>query len=531
MKKEIDCILVVPDFTDKNQKHKFSNMEMLGPEYIAASVEYHGYRVELLNAYSNNITMHEIYDQVISYAPYLLGVTCASQRSYPFVKDFICTIRRKGYRGKIVVGGFYATLEPEKILNDIREIDAISLGEGEFVFVQILESIIKYGKIPDIEGVAFLKDEKIIIYPHKRLSNLDFPFFPKRFPLVQNAVSNMVDGHYIKGKYYNMVAGRGCYGRCSFCSIHKSEDRTYRVYRSVNNVIDEMEELKSKYQIQHIWFNDEIFYDRSKKGILWMNEFCEELARRKLNLSFNIEMRPNDINEEELMKLKSAGLTAIFVGIESGIQRILDEMRKDTTVEQNVTAINILKKLDIKLEMGWISLIPTMSFEELIENYRFLFATDCYTEENIYNRFNLYGGCYYEEILGRKGLLKKDNFFYDRFGYTFADRRVGCAAQIIDELRGAYLSVKKKTASIQQRIAQDGEYEEYLSIRKIQREIWTWCIPQIIEYISMNEISLPADFFASEIYKKFEKLIKNLEESIDCHEYSVWQNGIRTMVS
>ena len=115
-------------------------------------------------------------------------------------------------------------------------------------------------------------------------------------------------------------------------------------------------------------------------------------------MTFNIELRPNDINRDELLLLRSVGLRAVFIGIESGIQRVLNEMRKDTTVEMNVQALQILKDLDIKIEMGWISLVPTMTFNELKENYQFLFSTECYTEENIYNRFNLYPGCYYEKI-------------------------------------------------------------------------------------------------------------------------------------
>ena len=517
MKHYIDCIIAVPSFQDKNMKHVFSNTEMLGPEYIAASVEYNGYSVNLLNAYSDEeISDEKILEEIRKLNPIVVGVTCASQRSYPFVKHLVKSIRENGYEGKIVVGGFYATLEPEHILTDLDGIDAINLGEGEVSFAEIVKSLKNTGELPEIDGIAYKKKNgEICVRLQRRLRNIDFAFFPKRTPIKRNAVSNMVDGTYIKGKYYNMIVGRGCYGRCSFCSIHKSYESGLRVYRSAKNVVDEMEILRDKYGIEHIWFNDEIFYDRSKNGIKWLNSFCDELEARKLGLSFNIELRPNDINEKELKRLKDVGLTAIFVGIESGIQRVLDEMRKDTTVEENCRAIEILKKLDIKLEMGWISLVPTMTFEELCENYKFLLSTDCYTEENIYNRFNLYGGCYYEEILKEKQLLEKDSSFYDRFGYDFADVRVGHFTEIIDNMRADFKEAKRKTMPIQRKISIEGDYAPYLEIRKIQRAIWTWLIPEVLECFKENEQLEWKQFVQMPVYNEFLKKVHDLEKEID----------------
>ena len=97
----------------------------------------------------------------------------------------------------------------------------------------------------------------------------------------------MIDGRYIKGKYYNVVAGRGCYGRCSFCSIYKLGKTHYRVYRSPKNVLDEIQKIINEQKVDHIWFTDEIFYDHSLRGSKWVRDFCNEIKSRNLHFAFD----------------------------------------------------------------------------------------------------------------------------------------------------------------------------------------------------------------------------------------------------
>lgn len=514
MEKRIDCIIAVPTFLDKNKKHIFSNLEMLGPEYIVSSLLYHGFSAKLFNAYSNDISQEEIIEEIKILNPKVIGITCASQRSYPSVIEFVKQIKTLEWNGTIIVGGFYATLEAERILRENSEIDFISLGEGEYSFPNLVSAVINGKPICGLDGIGYRENEEIKINEPKRIENLDFPFLPYRFPITKNAVSNMVDGKYIPRIYYNISAGRGCYGRCSFCSINAYEGIRKRIYRSPSKVVDEMEFLKNEFGTTHIWFNDEIFYERSIRGRTWLQEFCVELRQRNLGMTFNIELRPNDVNLEELQMLKSVGLTAIFIGIESGIQRILDEMRKDTTVDINKRALSILSKLDIKIEMGWIALVPTMTFEELEANYDFLFSTECYTEENIYNRFNLYPGCYYEKILNEMNLLNPDSPFYDRFGYDFVDKKVRIFTELVDYLRSEFGPVKEKTMYVQEKVAIHGDYTEYLRIRSLQKKLWRNLIPELLALVKAQKIWDADSLRHTELYSWFKNQLEQIQNSI-----------------
>ena len=127
-KERLDCIIAVPTFVDKNKKHTFSNLEMLGPEYVIASVLYQGFSGKLLNAYSNDVSEEDIIDAIKEHEPKVLGITCASQRSYASVVKFINKVKELAWRGTIVIGGFYASLEPEKILQENESVAYIAWG-------------------------------------------------------------------------------------------------------------------------------------------------------------------------------------------------------------------------------------------------------------------------------------------------------------------------------------------------------------------------------------------------------------------
>jgi radical SAM superfamily enzyme YgiQ (UPF0313 family) len=127
----------------------------------------------------------------------------------------------------------------------------------------------------------------------------------------------------------NVSIGRGCPYSCNYCSKSFSGSRL----RSVNNVIDEIKYLKNNYEIEGIGFTDECFV--TKRDMVW--ELCEKI--QEMNLAWYCQGRVNLVDAELLLKMKSAGCTAVGYGIESGSQKILDAMNKKATVNQAKKAI------------------------------------------------------------------------------------------------------------------------------------------------------------------------------------------------
>jgi radical SAM superfamily enzyme YgiQ (UPF0313 family) len=265
--------------------------------------------------------------------------------------------------------------------------------------------------------------------------------------------------------------------------------------------------------IKHIWFNDEIFYDHSRTGMLWLESFILKVRNSRFSFTFNIELRPNDIVNSEIEALKDIGLTTVFTGIESGIQRILNEMRKDTTVDINNKALEILRNNAIRTEMGWISFVPTMTYEELLENYEYLFKCACYTEENIYNKFNLYSGSYYEQILGRQNLLLARKKFYDRFAYLYIDAKVESFVRAVDLVRSEFECISNSLRPLQERISITAEYHDYLAIRSAQRTIWHDFICELIKHDEVLRFSNNA-FTDSDVFQATKEQILKLNDKI-----------------
>ena len=83
----------------------------------------------------------------------------------------------------------------------------------------------------------------------------------------------------------------------------------------------------------------------------WIDEFLSEISKRNMNISFDIDCRVNDVNEELFLKLKKAGLRGVFLGIESFSQRVLDTLNKNITVQENIDAILQLRNLRITVWM------------------------------------------------------------------------------------------------------------------------------------------------------------------------------------
>lgn len=415
LKDEMHVLLVATNFKEKWNKLDLSCKENLAILSLSSFLKSKGIKVTAVNAQLDQMTNEEILEKYKSIKFDLIAVSCSPQKLYEESKDFIFKARRQYRDAYIVMGGIFATLSYKEILQDILEIDAISLGEGEFSLLGICDALcMGQNDMSGIHGLAYRGRDGIVVNDPERILNLDQLPFPERNP--------MGFGH-ANGITAYVIAGKGCYGNCSYCSIQSCFNYHRRICRGAKNVVDEIQMLLKEYGVTHIQFHDDIFFDYSKKSQAWLDDFVEEIERRKLKFSFRIYLRPNDIRKMDIERLKKIGLQTVFIGAESGVQRILNEMNKHITPEEIVNSIDILKECGVEVHLGFITLIPTMSFEELEENYNFLYnlGVEVCNDANLHNRLNIYNGCEYEKILDEYGLLKEKKNFWDIHSYRFID--------------------------------------------------------------------------------------------------------------
>jgi len=168
----------------------------------------------------------------------------------------------------------------------------------------------------------------------------------------------------------NMAASRGCSFRCAWCAKPIWGNRYLQ--RPATAVAQEMGTLKRSYGADHIWFADDIFGLR----VDWVHEFAQAVQRLGAGLPFTIQTRADLVSERMAQALRAAGCQEAWIGAESGSQRILDAMRKGTTVEEILSARARLAAVGIRtgffIQLGYLGeeLGDVLATRVLIERAR-----------------------------------------------------------------------------------------------------------------------------------------------------------------
>jgi radical SAM superfamily enzyme YgiQ (UPF0313 family) len=213
--------------------------------------------------------------------------------------------------------------------------DFVLVGEAEQSLVELCASILAGGELPkEIAGVIHLDAEgKLVQSSVKSPRNAHWKDLPKPArelidlePYREAWVS--AHGHFST----SVVASRGCPYRCNWCAKPISGNKFQ--LRVPELVADEIRELKEVYGVQHIWFGDDIFALNQH----WVQQFADEIEVRACELPFKIQSRADLMSEETVANLKRAGCAEVWMGVESGSQRVLDAMDKGLRVEQVETA-------------------------------------------------------------------------------------------------------------------------------------------------------------------------------------------------
>jgi anaerobic magnesium-protoporphyrin IX monomethyl ester cyclase len=228
----------------------------------------------------------------------------------------------------VIVAGSDATDHAQTYLD--AGASYVLIGEGEQTLAELLDVLLRGSTTPlgSILGLAYVSDAQLRVNPRrpdiKDLDGLPFPAWDLVDIPRYRTIWLEHHGYYSM----NVATSRGCPYHCNWCAKPIWGQR-YHV-RSAANVADEIAWLKSTYQPDHIWFVDDIF------GLLpgWVEEFADDVERRDARLPFKSLQRADLILKGNTIDaLRRAGAQRVWVGAESGSQKILDAMEKGTHVE------------------------------------------------------------------------------------------------------------------------------------------------------------------------------------------------------
>jgi len=242
-----------------------------------------------------------------------------------------------------VCGGVHATLCPSEVLS-CKDIDIVCVGEGEYPLLELMDAMEDRKELLNIKNLWFKNDGKWIVNEVRPLiTELDELPFPDR------EVFNHTELLRLRNYEADMLASRGCPYECTYCcnhtirEVYKTRYKYHRL-RNVQNVLDEIKTITSKYNIKSLFFQDDVFtYD-----LKWLTEFCRAYPR-EFELPFQCNARAQDLNRDILLMLKRAGCHQISIGIECGNEwlrkRIL--LRSETNAEI-VEIFRTAKELGLK---------------------------------------------------------------------------------------------------------------------------------------------------------------------------------------
>ncbi len=299
--------------------------------YVAGALQKHNHEITFLDAMASNYSLN---DMVILLKKIKPDVMMFSITTYMY-HDCIELIRffKKHIPCKVIVGGANLSLFPKETISN-PEIDIGIIGEAEETVVELLSALDKNKDISNIKGIIFKKGKKIIKTKSRPLiKNLDKIPFPARNLLPVDKYYSLISKHK---NYTIIITSRGCPFSCIFC-----EQRTKLVrFRSVKNVVDELEECFNKYNVREFEFFDPLFTINKSRVI----EICKEIRRRKLKIYWSCRARVDTVDYVLLREMKLAGCYRVYYGIESGDETVLKNIKKHTTIPIIKKAIKDSKK-------------------------------------------------------------------------------------------------------------------------------------------------------------------------------------------
>ena len=389
--------------------------EHLGIGYLAAELRQEGFDVEILDAGLLRWGLRKTCREILKKAPRILGISVVQ----PAVKNtlfIVKLLREKGLKSHICLGGHFPTLKTRVLLENCPFVDSVVYGEGDITFPSLVRKILNNEDWQKIKGIGFKKEGRVVINPPQSLvDDLDELPFPARdtLPLVLRWGRNSI-----------VISSKGCYGRCIFCGPRAFYDRCpgkkWRG-RSAENVLEELDYLHKNWGVEIVDFLDDNFFGPGEKGRKRVEDIAKGLIKKNIPVRFSIECRVDNVESSLFSLLKKAGLYEVRLGVESGVQRILDKYQKDISVEDSKKAIQILRDLDIDCKIGFIPADPWMNFDEFLENGQFLRDLGSPAAFNI-TRLSVVAGTLLEEILRKEGKLIEKSFY--EFDYRFSDSKV-----------------------------------------------------------------------------------------------------------
>jgi radical SAM superfamily enzyme YgiQ (UPF0313 family) len=357
----------------------------IGLAYLGAVLEKCSYRVNIIDCPGRDVNRIRVTEDgrfkvqgldgkrsldLIDPASDVIGISIMFSQEWPYIREYINSIRAAFPNAAIIVGGEHVTAMLEYSFQECPAIDYAVIGEGELALLELVWKLRSGRPVDDVSGIAYRDGDTIMktgLSPRlAELKNMPWP----AWHLIDleahfNPNFTMGIGH---GRNIAMIATRGCPYQCTFCSSPTMWTTRY-VTRPVSEVVDEIEFYIDRYGVSSIEFYDLTAIVKKQ----WILDFIAELERRDVKISWQLPSgtRSESLDDPVIRGLAKTGCQFLVYAPESGSQRTLDMIKKRVKLKSLEKSIKAALHHGVVVKVNFIIAFPFETRADMIKTVLF----------------------------------------------------------------------------------------------------------------------------------------------------------------
>ena len=351
--------------------------------YSAAQLKSAGHSVVYIDSVIKDLDMEQTLKEAVKLRPdviFMETTTPSIEADYRSLEDL-----KEATDAMVIVGGPHATYFHKEVLEECKAIDIVVRHEFDTKISHVVSNL---DNLEKITGLTHRVGSSVIDNGDGKLcDDLDSIPFPDRDTVPWDWY---LEAWYSRKPFMNMMTSRGCPYHCSFCLWPQTMYGHKQRFRSIDNVMAEIDELVSKYGVRELNIDDGTFTTNKARVI----EFCRGLRQERYDLIWTCNGRVDNLDDEILSEMKKAGCKMIRLGVESGSQEVLNKIRKGLTLNQIEEGFRLVKRHGIQALGGFMFGFPydsrdtvekTISFAKKISPDQVQFSINmCYPGTSLY---------------------------------------------------------------------------------------------------------------------------------------------------